>query len=89
MVGFTGQPSFIRRAPCKDVIPRDFPGGPVLTLCAPNAGGCITNSMDMNLGLLWEMVRETGKPGVMQSMGSGRVRHNLATEQQQHKAENL
>ena len=39
--------------------------------------------MDMNLGKLWEMERETGKPGVLQSTGSGRVRHNLETEQQQ------
>ena len=27
----------------------------------------------------------TGKPGMLQSMGSQRVRHNLATEQQEHK----
>ena len=33
-----------------------------------------------NSGRLWR----TGKPGVMQSMGSQRVRHELATEQQQH-----
>ena len=32
--------------------------------------------MDMDLGKLWEMVRETGKPGVLQSMGRGRVRLN-------------
>ena len=36
----------------------------------------ITHSMDMDLGKLWEMVRETGKPGVLQSMGWGRVRLN-------------
>ena len=36
----------------------------------------ITNSMDMNLGKLWEMVRETGKPGVLRSMGWGTVRLN-------------
>ena len=29
------------------------------------------DSMDMNLGKLWEMVRE-GRPGVLQSMGSQR-----------------
>ena len=29
----------------------------------------ITDSMDMNLGKLWEMVRETEKPGVLQSGG--------------------
>ena len=32
--------------------------------------------MDMNLGKLWEMVRETGKPGVLRSMGWGTVRLN-------------
>ena len=41
----------------------------------------ITNSMDMSLSKLWEMVR-TGKPGVLQSMGSQRVGHDLATKQQ-------
>ena len=39
----------------------------------------ITDSMDMSMCKLQEMVR-TGKPGVLQSMGSQRVRHNLATE---------
>ena len=34
----------------------------------------ITNSMDMNLGDLWEMVRD--RPGVLQSKGSERVRHD-------------
>ena len=29
------------------------------------------DAMDMNLGKLWEMVRE-GRPGVLQSMGSQR-----------------
>ena len=33
----------------------------------------ITNSMDVSLSKLWELVR-TGKPGVLQSMGSRRVR---------------
>ena len=42
----------------------------------------ITNSMDMNLGKLWEMVG-TGKPGVLQTMGLQNVEHNWATEQQQ------
>ena len=41
----------------------------------------ITNSMDMSLRKLQETVKE-GKPGVLQSMGSQRVRHDLATEQQ-------
>ena len=36
---------------------------------------------DMSLSKLWEMWR-TGKPGVLQSMGSQRVTHNWATEQQ-------
>ena len=39
----------------------------------------ITNSMDMSLGKLWEWWW-TGKPGVLQSMGLQRVRHNWATE---------
>ena len=43
----------------------------------------ITNSTDINLSKLWERER-TGKPGVLQSMGSQRVRHNLVTEQQQY-----
>ena len=39
-----------------------------------------TDSMDMNLSKLQEIVK-TGKPGVLQSMGSQRVKHNLGTEQ--------
>ena len=35
----------------------------------------ITASMDMTLSKLWEMVKE-GKPGVLQPMGSQRVKHN-------------
>ena len=42
----------------------------------------ITGSVDMSLSKLWEVVR-TGKPGVLQSMGSQRVRQDLMTEQQQ------
>ena len=34
----------------------------------------ITESMDMNLGKLWEKVRDWG-PGILYSMGSQRVRH--------------
>ena len=41
----------------------------------------ITNAVDMNLGKLGEMVR-TRKPGILQSMGSQGVGHNLMTEQQ-------
>ena len=41
----------------------------------------ITDSMDIGLNKLREMVK-TGKPGMLQSMGSQRVRHNWATEQQ-------
>ena len=40
----------------------------------------ITNSMDMNLGKLQEMVRDR-RPDVLQSMGSQRVRHDLVAEQ--------
>ena len=39
----------------------------------------ITNSMDMNLGNLWELVLE-GRPGVLRFMGLQRVRHDWATE---------
>ena len=35
----------------------------------------ITNSMGMSLSKLWELVT-TGKPGVLQSMGSQGVRHD-------------
>ena len=35
----------------------------------------IADSMDMSVSKLWEMVR-TGKPGVLQSMGSQRVRRD-------------
>ena len=42
----------------------------------------IIDSMDINCSKLQEIV-EAGEPGVLQSMGSQRVRHNLVTEQQQ------
>ena len=42
----------------------------------------ITDSMNMNLSRLWEIVEDRGV-GMLQSMGSQGVRHNLATEQQQ------
>ena len=36
---------------------------------------CITNSIDMSLSKLWELVM-AGKPGVQQSMESQRAGHN-------------
>ena len=42
----------------------------------------INDSMDMNLGKLQETAKE-GEPGVLQSMKSQRVGHDLANEQQQ------
>ena len=39
-------------------------------------------SMGMTLSKLREIVKETGKPGMLQLMESQRVRHNLVTEQQ-------
>ena len=42
----------------------------------------ITNSMDLGLSKFQERVRR-GKPGVLQSMSSQRVGHNLGTEQQE------
>jgi len=48
----------------------------------------ITDSMDMNLGKLWEMVRDRW-PGVLPSTGWQRVRHDLATEQQQQQTKEL
>ena len=44
--------------------------------------GSITDSMDMNLNKLQEIV-EDRKPGVLQSMGLQTVGHNFAGEQQQ------
>ena len=40
----------------------------------------ITDSMDMSLSKLWETMDR--KAGVLQFMGSQRVGHDLATEQQ-------
>ena len=40
----------------------------------------ITKSVDMSLSKFWETL--IVKPGILQSMGSQRVRHDLATEQQ-------
>ena len=44
----------------------------------------ITDSMDMSLSKLQEMV-EAGKTGMLQFMGSQRVRHDLVTEQAANK----
>ena len=41
----------------------------------------IIDSMDMSLSKLWKLVKPTlGKPGVLQSMGLQRVRHDCTTE---------
>ena len=42
----------------------------------------ITNSMDMNLSKLWEIVKDRGTWHAIQSMGSQRVGCDLATKQQ-------
>ena len=46
----------------------------------------ITDSMDMSLSKLGEIVW-TGEPGVLQSMGSQRIRCDLVTEEQQQNSE--
>ena len=43
----------------------------------------ITDSMDMNLSKLWEIVEDRGEPGMLQFMGSQRIGHDLMNEQQQ------
>ena len=43
----------------------------------------ITNSMDMSLGNLREVVMDR-RPGVLRSMGSQRVGHDQVSEQQHH-----
>ena len=44
----------------------------------------ITDSMDMSLSNLWEMIKDRN-PGILQSMGSQKVGHNWGIEQQQQK----
>ena len=46
-------------------------------------GSSITDSMDMNLSKLQEIVEDIGKPGMLQFTGWQIVRHDLVTEQQQ------
>ena len=45
----------------------------------------ITNSMDMSLSKLQELVMDKEGLGVLQSMGSHRVGHDLATNDMQYK----
>jgi len=42
----------------------------------------IIDLMDMSLSKLWELVMDRDSTDVLQSMGSQRVGHDLATEQQ-------
>ena len=47
----------------------------------------ITDSMDISLSKFWEIViANSGKSGVVQFTGLQRVKHDLATEQQQYKS---
>ena len=43
----------------------------------------IVDSMDMSLSKLWEIVKDR-EVGLVQSMRSQRIRHDLATEQQKN-----
>ena len=42
----------------------------------------IIDRIDMNLRKLWEIVEDREEPGMLQSTGSQRFRHDLAPEQQ-------
>ena len=46
----------------------------------------LTDAMNMNLGKLWERVRK-GRPGMLQSLGSQRIRHDWVTEQQEQRVQ--
>ena len=43
----------------------------------------ITDSLDMSLSKLWELVKETGKPSELKFLGSQRAGHDWETEQEQ------
>ena len=45
----------------------------------------IPDSMDMSSSKIQEIIKDS-KPGILQPMGSQRVRHNLVTEQQPRKS---
>ena len=50
--------------------------------------GSITDSMDMNLGKLWEVLKDR-ESGMLQSLGLQSTGHDLATEQQQKIIDNV
>ena len=43
----------------------------------------IIDTIDVNWRKLWEIVEDREEPGMLQSTGSQRFRHDLAPEQQQ------